>query len=111
MISPLYIMTLIVGLICLGLGYLLRKYFAESKIIDAEALAKRIIREAEKDAETKRKEASLGGQGLDLSGQDRVREGVEGAQNLSFRTWRSGSTRERRAWTGNWSFSIRRRGI
>ncbi len=58
-ISPLYIMTLIVALLCLGLGYLLRKYFAESRIVDAEAMANRIVREAEKEAEAKRKEASL----------------------------------------------------
>lgn len=58
-ITSFHIAVLAVGLICIGLGYLIRKYLAENKIIDAEALAKRIIRDAEKEAETKRKEADL----------------------------------------------------
>lgn len=57
--TPFHIVVLVVALLCIGLGYLVRKYFAESKIIDAEALAKRILKEAEKEAEAKRKEAAL----------------------------------------------------
>jgi ribonuclease Y len=40
-------------------GYVLRKKVVESKVAQAEALAQRLLREAERDAETKRKEAEL----------------------------------------------------
>ena len=59
LVTPFHIAVLVIGLICIGLGYLLRKYFVESKIVDAESLAKRILKEAEKEAETKRREAAL----------------------------------------------------
>lgn len=58
-ITPLHIVMLLVAILCLGLGYLIRKHLAESKVIDAESLAKRILQEAEKEAEAKRKEAAL----------------------------------------------------
>ncbi len=41
------------------IGYLVRRHFAESKIVTAEAMAKKIIEEAEKEAETAKKEAML----------------------------------------------------
>ena len=59
LITTVHFVVLGVAVVCLGLGYLLRKYFAENRIIDAEALAKRIVNEAEKEAEGKRKEATL----------------------------------------------------
>ena len=40
-------------------GYLLRKQVVESKVAEAETLAKRVLHEAEKHAETKRKEVEL----------------------------------------------------
>lgn len=46
-------------LIGILLGYLIRKIFAEIKVKTAESLAKRIVLEAEKEAENKKKEALL----------------------------------------------------
>lgn len=46
-------------LIGILLGYLIRKFFAETKVKTAESLAKRIVLEAEKEAENKKKEALL----------------------------------------------------
>src|SRR3990172_5592233 len=41
------------------LGYLVRKFFAEIRVKTAEAMAKKIILDAEKEAENKKKEAML----------------------------------------------------
>lgn len=41
------------------MGYLLRRYFSESKVVSAESMAKKIVDDAEKEAETKRREALL----------------------------------------------------
>jgi ribonuclease Y len=46
-------------LIGILLGYLIRKIFTETKVKTAESLAKKIILEAEKEAENKKKEALL----------------------------------------------------
>lgn len=46
-------------LIGILLGYLIRKIFAETKVKTAESLAKRIVLEAEKEAENKKKESLL----------------------------------------------------
>ncbi len=46
-------------LIGILLGYLIRKIFTETKVKTAESLAKRIVLEAEKEAENKKKEALL----------------------------------------------------
>jgi ribonuclease Y len=46
-------------LACIALGYIIRKIFAETKVKTAESLAKKIIIEAEKEAENKKKEALL----------------------------------------------------
>ena len=59
LVTPFHIAVLVIGLICIGLGYLLRKHFAESKIVDAESLAERILKEAGKEAEAKHREAAL----------------------------------------------------
>ena len=50
------ILALVVGL---GAGYWMRKRSAESQIGSAEAEARRIVTEAEKQIETKKKEATL----------------------------------------------------
>lgn len=47
------------ALACLLIGYLFRKYTTESKTESAEKLAARIVEEAEKEAQTKRREAVL----------------------------------------------------
>ncbi|HNT35876.1 MAG TPA: ribonuclease Y, partial [bacterium] len=47
------------SLACLVIGYLFRKYTTESKTESAEKLAARIVEEAEKEAQTKRREAVL----------------------------------------------------
>ncbi len=47
-----FILLFFVVVICLYIGYLIRKHLAESKVINAESLAKKIIAEAEKEAET-----------------------------------------------------------
>ncbi|NJD67866.1 MAG: DUF3552 domain-containing protein, partial [candidate division NC10 bacterium] len=51
--------VLIVAIASVVVGYLLRKQVFESKIAEAETLAKRIVTEAEKEAETKIREAEL----------------------------------------------------
>ncbi|PWB81036.1 MAG: ribonuclease Y [Candidatus Methylomirabilota bacterium] len=51
--------VLIVAVAGVVIGYLLRKQVFESKIAEAESLAKRIVTEAEKEAETKVREAEL----------------------------------------------------
>ncbi len=48
-----------ISMVCLYVGYLIRKHLAESKIINADALATKILEEAEREAETKRREALL----------------------------------------------------
>ena len=54
-----FILCLAWGAICLYIGYLIRKHFAESKLVNSEIMAKKIVEEANKEAETKKKEASL----------------------------------------------------
>jgi ribonuclease Y len=56
----LYVILLFfVSAICLYIGYLIRKHLAESKVLNAEGLAKKILAEAEKEADTKRREVLL----------------------------------------------------
>ncbi|MCD5401371.1 ribonuclease Y [candidate division NPL-UPA2 bacterium] len=47
------------GVILLAIGYLARKFLAGRKVERAESLAKKIIAEAEKDAEARKREVSL----------------------------------------------------
>ncbi|HWQ69300.1 MAG TPA: ribonuclease Y [Patescibacteria group bacterium] len=56
--------VLIVAVAGVIVGYLLRKQVFESKIAEAETLAKRILNEAQKEAETKVREAELGAKEL-----------------------------------------------
>lgn len=58
---PLIYTILAVIALLLGVlfGYLLRKYIAEAKITSAEEAAKRILEEAEKETEAKKREAIL----------------------------------------------------
>ena len=53
------VIALIVAVVGVVVGYLLRKQVVESKVAEAETLAGRILHEAEKGAETKRREAEL----------------------------------------------------
>jgi len=55
----LVIILAAIFLIGILLGYLIRKIFAEIKVKTAESLAKRIVLEAEKEAENKKKESLL----------------------------------------------------
>ena len=55
----LVIILAAIFLIGILLGYLIRKIFAEIKVKTAESLAKRIVLEAEKEADNKKKEALL----------------------------------------------------
>lgn len=57
-IKEVAILTLIF-LIGILLGYFVRKFFAEIRVKTAEAMAKKIILDAEKEAENKKKEAML----------------------------------------------------
>ncbi len=58
--SVSWIIAMVLGAVAfLTIGYLFRKNVAESKIVTAEAMAKKIIDEAEKEAETAKKEALL----------------------------------------------------
>lgn len=47
------------ALVSFGVGYLVRKLIAESKIASAEALARKIVEDAQKEAEGKKREAIL----------------------------------------------------
>lgn len=56
----LYIgLLFLISAACLYIGYLIRKHIAESKVVNADALANKILAEAEKEAETKKREAVL----------------------------------------------------
>lgn len=50
---------IIIGLVTFLIGYLVRRYIAEGKISSAEEAAKKIVTDAEKDAESKKREAIL----------------------------------------------------
>ncbi len=54
-----FILLLFVSVVCLYIGYLIRKRLAESKLINAEGLAQKILAEAEKEAENKLREVVL----------------------------------------------------
>ena len=56
-ITALY--YVLVAAVSLGIGYLVRKFIAEAKITSAEEAAKRILLEAEKEGEAKKREALL----------------------------------------------------
>lgn len=59
---PWYIwvpIVLVVGLLCFGIGYFIRKSLAEAKISSAEHAAEQIIETAKKDAEALKKETVL----------------------------------------------------
>jgi ribonuclease Y len=51
--------AIIIGIICFGAGYWLRKKIAEAQINSAEEAAKKIIADAERSGEAKKKEALL----------------------------------------------------
>ena len=51
--------VLVVGLVCFGIGYFIRKSFAEAKISSARQTAEQIIDEARKEAEALKKEMIL----------------------------------------------------
>lgn len=53
------ILLFFVSMVCVYIGYLIRKRLAESKVSNAEGLAQKILIEAEKEAETKRREVVL----------------------------------------------------
>ena len=53
------IIALFVGAACLGIGYFIRKSFAEAKISSAEEAARNIVDSASKEAEALRKETIL----------------------------------------------------
>ena len=50
------LISIIIGIIGLAVGYAIRKYISEGKINNAEELSKKIIFEAEHEAQTKKKE-------------------------------------------------------
>ncbi len=53
------LIILVVGAACLGIGYFIRKSFAEAKISSAEEAARHIVENAQKDAEALKKESVL----------------------------------------------------
>ncbi|MCX7779352.1 MAG: ribonuclease Y [Negativicutes bacterium] len=57
MILEIIVTAVIVGLMGAGIGYWIRRNIAEAKIASAEVAAKKIIEEAEKAGEAKKKEA------------------------------------------------------
>lgn len=54
-----FIVFAVAALICLVLGFFARKHLAEGKIRSAEAQAKKILEEIQKEVESKRREAAL----------------------------------------------------
>jgi len=56
--------TLLVGVLCVVVGFLIRKFMAESKVNSAEEMAKKIVEEAEQHAKTRKKEAELEGKDI-----------------------------------------------
>ncbi len=53
------ILMIVIAVICLLVGYFVRKKISENKLITAEAIAKKIIVDAEKEANNKKREAVL----------------------------------------------------
>ncbi|MGA1791075.1 MAG: ribonuclease Y [bacterium] len=53
------ILLIIIGVVCLFIGYYIRKKLSESRLVNAEAMAKKIVSEAEKEANNRLREASL----------------------------------------------------
>ncbi|MDD4899988.1 MAG: ribonuclease Y [Candidatus Omnitrophica bacterium] len=53
------IISIVVALIALGVGYLFRRYIAEKKVQDAETQAKQILEQAKKEVQDRRREAEL----------------------------------------------------
>ncbi|MDD5155783.1 MAG: ribonuclease Y [Candidatus Omnitrophica bacterium] len=60
----LIIISVVVALVSLSLGYALRKYIAEKKIQDAETKAKHILEQAKKEVQDRRREIELEGKDL-----------------------------------------------
>ena len=58
-IGTLLVYSFILCGISLYVGYLIRKYTVESKVINAEKMANKILEEAKKEAETAKKAAIL----------------------------------------------------
>ncbi len=61
MMNPIIwiLIILVVGFICLGIGYFIRKSLAEAKISSAETAAEQIVESARKEAEALKKETVL----------------------------------------------------
>lgn len=53
------VIVLVVGVICFGIGYFIRKSLAEAKISSAEEAARQLIEAAKKEADAQKKEAVL----------------------------------------------------
>lgn len=53
------ILLIIIGVVCLFVGYYIRKKLSESRLVNAEAMAKKIVSDAEKEANNRLREASL----------------------------------------------------
>lgn len=53
------VLIVIVAAVCLFAGYIVRKKFSENKLVNADAMAQKIIAEAEKEANNKKREAVL----------------------------------------------------
>ncbi|TMV52109.1 ribonuclease Y [Paenibacillus mesophilus] len=53
------VIVLVVGAICFGIGYFIRKSLAEAKISSAEEAARQLIEAAKKEADAQKKEAVL----------------------------------------------------
>ncbi|MGA1864000.1 MAG: ribonuclease Y [bacterium] len=53
------LLIIIIGIFCVFAGYFIRKKISESKLVNAEAMAKKLVSDAEKEANNRLKEASL----------------------------------------------------
>ena len=77
---------ILIALVCLALGYFIRKYLLEWKLNKAEYLAKKILEEAQREAENKKKEAMLEAKNMlyqaKLEGEREIKEQKQELQAL-----------------------------
>ena len=53
------VLLLVISGLCLYFGYQMRRHLAESKVVNAEDISKRILEDAGKEVENRRREAVL----------------------------------------------------
>ena len=97
------VIAIVVGLVCLAVGIIagiqIRKNNAEKEIGSAEQEATRIVNEAIKEAETKKREMVLAAQGDHPEGAHRPETPRSRSAGLICRSRSAAFSRRRRTWT------------